>query len=123
MLDTKDIGERDGFDLRVEVHQDTYVKPEDFDTYDRETIEAFARDEWEFVMLRTVASKRGITLGEAWIGSVERGWFPTDEAGPTTARFVDPLNPDNYGYQGEYIEDMIGEALELAKSELAALAA
>ncbi|AGY37026.1 hypothetical protein FREDWARD_84 [Mycobacterium phage Fredward] len=117
VLDSKALGERDGFDIRVDVTYDQDAQPADYDCYDQATIKAWDNSEWEFVLLRVVASKRGHELGDAYLGGVERGWFPREGE---RNQFIDPLDE---GSINDYTDDMVEEALLQAKAELAALVA
>ncbi|QDH93030.1 hypothetical protein SEA_STEPHIG9_84 [Mycobacterium phage Stephig9] len=117
VLDSKALGERDGFDLRVEVTYDEDGRPADYDCYDEATVKAWEEGEWEFTLLRVVASKRGHELGSAYLGGVERGWFPREDQADL---WVDPLSDE---WIADYTDDMIEEALQQAKAELAALVA
>lgn len=117
ILDTKNLGERDGFDLRVEVTPDQGPTPADYDCYDEAATEAWHVGAWEYVHVEVIASKRGYDLGRAFIGGVERGWFPRVGGGD---QWVDPLSDEVIN---DYTDDLIEEALQEAKAELTALIA
>lgn len=117
ILESNNLGERDGFDLRVDVEYDQDAHPAHYDCYSVAEEQAWLLGEWEFVWLVVVASKRGHDLGSACLGGVERGWFP--RTGQPDL-WVDPLSNETIN---DYTEDLIEEALQQAKSELDALVA
>ena len=120
-IDARSLGQREGFDLRVETHPDNDTVPV-ASTYSADALLAYQADSWTYVALRVVASKLGLDLGDSWIWGIESGWFPEQEAGPITERFLDPIDPESSGYAREDIEDLVSESLASATSKVAALA-
>lgn len=113
IIDSKDLGIVEGFDVRIEITYDEGLTPQDFDEcYDEAHLEAWRADSWQFVAAKVVASKRGHDLGEAWLSGLERGYLKDD-----ATEFCDPLV---YG-AGDFIVDLTDEAVAEAKTELAAL--
>lgn len=115
-LDSKDLGTFDGFDIEAFVVYDENTRPEEFDDecYSEAVIEAWRKDEWQFVGVIVHASKRGHKLGSASLWSLERGWFPDAE---NSDKYLDPLA---YG-AGDFLDDLRDEAVSEAKTELAVL--
>jgi hypothetical protein len=53
----------DGTDYTATIHHDRDTTPQDFDCYTPEQIEAWKRDDWEFVGVEITASRAGVDLG------------------------------------------------------------
>jgi hypothetical protein len=53
----------DGTDYTATIHHDDGNALQDFDCYRREQIEAWKRDDWEFVGVEITASRAGVDLG------------------------------------------------------------
>lgn len=123
-LDGFTLEPRDGFDLRVEMRPDETTEPIR-SSYTDQDLEAWDADSWEYVALRVVASKRGVSvsrdLGEAWLWGVEHGWFRSDVDGPIPEHYVNPVDPRSSGYAGEDIAELVEEAITQAKLELESL--
>jgi hypothetical protein len=111
MIDNKDMGTIDGFDVMARIEPDYDITPDDFDCYDQQTIDAWKADRWNYVGIVVTASRDGIELGSSSLWGCEYGDMPgIDE-------WVSPLNQiDDY-------EDVVNDAIEQAKQTLAKLVA
>ena len=77
-------GTLEGFDLTAEIHYDESSKPSDNEFYDvndpehgeesRRIIEAWERDEWDYVGVVVTASLAGHPLGSSSIWGLERNY-------------------------------------------------
>lgn len=109
-IDSRELGETQGFDIRAELLPDPDTRPQDFDCYSAVDIEAWKQDQWSFVTTKITASRAGIELGNAYLGGSDYGQLPGAK------RFVNPLEGDGEafvnGYGPQLIEDAIAEATE-----------
>lgn len=102
---------RDGFELTAFIVDDP-----DFDAreqYDQDAfadhIESWKRDEWKGVGTIVEAARGGVTLGDASI------WG--SEYGEIDGKHVQPIGDDGTDHFG-YLDDLIGEAVDAAKTKL-----
>lgn len=111
MIDNKQLGTIDGFDITARIEHDSDITPNDFDCYSDEVVAAWKSDRWHYVGLIVTASRNGIELGSDSLWGIEYGDMPgVDE-------WLNPLNNmDDY-------EDIIDHAIEQAKDTLAKLVA
>lgn len=75
IIKSRDLGERNGFTLVAYIVPDEGDPPHEDDCYTTNEIRGFNAGEWGFVVITVVASKAGIELGRAHLGSVEHGWL------------------------------------------------
>lgn len=117
MIDSKDLGTVEGFDIRAVVDYDNCIlRPdEEYDCYDDETVKAWERDDWTFTVLKVSAIREGIELGVAYLAGCEYGWMPTSPG--TEPIFISPFD------ETDYIEDLTAEAVSEAKDTIAKLTA
>ena len=109
--------EQDGWTLTVFTQQDHDSSPRDADCYTAEQVAAFDRDDWYFVGVIVKASRHGIVLGEASLWGIESGYFTyTDEDDNVTGH-------GRVGPYTEAVDDLIVEAVDDAKANLASLCA
>lgn len=114
IIDTIDLGSRDGFDIRADIVQDdTAINPTDVADYQPDTIQAWHDEQWMFVGIIVTASRMGTDLGSDSVWLVERG----DMAGSGE---VDPLR-DKGGSLDTYRADMIDNAVADARLKLTEL--
>lgn len=110
MIESRDIGKRSGFDMRLEIEYDPYVSLDDFDCYDdAETIAGFQSGEWCFTTLRVVASRLDIDLGDSILGGVEYGQIDNKT-------YID--GDSIMGDYSDYIDSLTEEAVESAENIL-----
>ncbi|AEV52132.1 hypothetical protein [Rhodococcus phage RGL3] len=110
MIESKSLGELEGFEVEAGwVYDDMTPDFYGEEAYDAEAVEAFNNGDWSFVILTVEARFNGHVMGTAHLGGVELGFFP----GAT--EILDPLTDP------EYLDDLIREALDEARSELHAV--
>ena len=127
IIDSIDLGTRDGFDIRAELVPDTTYYSEPDGDYDPETVAAFRNGDWHYVGIIVTASRNGTDLGSDSLWAVEAGTMPVGKWGyPSLAvpggesRMVDPLRDDEGSLNG-YREDMVGNAVADARLKLTEL--
>lgn len=120
VLEQRDLGERDGFDLVAYKVVDEHTSTEDYDCYDKVDITAYQERNWSFVGVIVKAFRDGIELGEDAIWGTEDGWSKgwVSEDNPTG--WVDAFD-STLGGEGCY--DLPAEAVDQAKKVLAKLRA
>lgn len=107
MIESKSLGEVAGFEIEAGWIYDD-VGPDFYgdEVYDDQTIEAYENNEWHFVVLIVEARFNGHVMGTAYLGGVEVGFFPG------VAEPLDHLT------NSDYLDDMIAEAVNSARTEL-----
>jgi len=124
MLDSKDIGEVDGFSITLSLDYDPDFRPTDFDCYTPRQIEAWMQDSWWYVYALVTASKEGIELGHAGMGGTECGYFTITDLDDN---FIDAIRIDIDSMVRDrldgYLDDMIKEAIAEGRATLAKLTA
>lgn len=111
-IDSRDLYEREGFDIRASIMSDD-LAPDFYDCYSEAQLEAWRNGEWQFVVLKVSASRRGHELGTAYLGGMEYGTMPVPEGEGYID--CDPLE------DSIYLNDLIHDAVTEAKTELRAL--
>lgn len=119
VLEQRDLGKRDGFDLVAYKVVDEDTSPDDFDCYDEDDATECNAGHWSFVGVVVKASREGIDLGEDSLWGVEDGYMSAAQ------RLDNPTGRvDAFDYTlGEDGADMPGEAIHQAKKVLAKLRA
>ena len=117
IIDTRDLGEQDGFELRAHLEPDPDGTPDDYDCYTGEQKDAWRNDEWSFVTTVITASKASIDLGDAALCGSEYGWLPGVE------KPVSPLNGEGDAFVNGYGPGLIADAISQAKDKLKELGA
>lgn len=112
-IETKLLGERDGFLLTAYKEEDTDSTPYDADCYDKEDIDAWKNDEWRYVTVVVTATKEGVELGEAVLGGCEDGYSPGWSTAAAPDGYVDAFSHTLGEHENDY--DLPAEALDEAK--------
>jgi hypothetical protein len=117
MIDSKMIGESEGFKLRMELEYDLFADLTDCEITDKQT-QAYLDAEWCFVTAEVIASKAGVDLGSATYGALEYGYFLiTDEHdNPIETKNITIHDIDNW-----VGSELSGEAISNAQEKLAEL--
>lgn len=117
VLETRDLGKRDGFDLVAYKVVDDHTSTDDFDCYDKDDATERDAGHWSFVGVVVRAFREGIELGEDALWGVEDGYMsaaqrPDNPTGRVDA-FDHTLGEDGY--------DLPAEAISQAKAVWAKL--
>lgn len=118
IIESRDLGECEGFKLTAYIIGDDETIPEDRDVYTQEALDTFEVD-WFYVTLAVVASREGIVLGHAYLNEVEHGWFPVRDGtrpAPVDKFFINALDSAT-----DPAYDLIAEAVADARKCLASL--
>lgn len=122
VIERRELGERDGFDLVALKVADDDTDIDDFDCYEPADVKAWKDDDWSFVGVIVQASRDGIELGEASTWGTEDGHSPGfvhPEYRP--AGFTDAFDTTLGGDDAVY--DLPADAISEAKQALARLVA
>lgn len=117
VLEKRDLGNRDGFDLVAYKMVDEITPPDDFGCYDAADIAAYPQ-EWAFVGVVVKAFRDGIELGEDALWGVEDGYLPGAKDEDNPSGWVDGFD---HTLGGEGCYDLPAEAISQAKAALAKL--
>ncbi|UBV21691.1 MULTISPECIES: hypothetical protein [Mycolicibacterium] len=115
--DSRELGEIQGFDIRAELLPDPDPRPQEFDCYSAEDIDAWKQDQWFVVTTKITASRAGIELGNAYLGGSDYGQVPGAK------RFVNPREGDGEDFVNGYGPQLIEEAIAEATEAVAKIAA
>jgi hypothetical protein len=118
VLESRHLGERDGFNLIAYKVVDIDGSTDDADCYDETDIEAYTARQWSYVGIVVKAFRDGIELGEDAIWGVEDGYLPGAKSEDNPSGWVDGFA---HTLGGEDCYDVPGEAIEEAKAALAKL--
>jgi hypothetical protein len=116
-IDSKDVGTVDGFDITARLVPDEDTRPDEFECYTAEQLDAWRNDDWSYVGTEITASREGIALGSAYLGGSEYGSLPGID------QFVNPLNGDGDAFVNGYGPGLITQAVTEANATLAKLRA
>lgn len=114
VIDQKDIGQVNGFDITVYLVPDTDGDPRHDGCYSSAAVDAWLNDEWSYVGSVVVASRDGVELGTSSLWGSEYGWLPG------AGRFVSPLDhaDDPAAFVNGYGPSLIIEATAQAEETL-----
>lgn len=112
VIDTKELGTTDGFDIRAYLVPDTELDPRTNGIYSDEAIAAWNRGDWHYVSVIVTASRDDVELGDAAIGGCEYGDFPD------VADRINPLNGSGRDFANGYGPGLISEAVAAAREAL-----
>ena len=119
IIDSVELGNVDGFELRAEIIPDDDSTPDEYgETYSRLALAAYQRGDWNYVGIIVTASRAGIDLGSDSIWAVEYGLLPLGDG--EVSEIIDPLRDEN-GSLAYYKADLIDNAVADARMQLAAL--
>lgn len=114
IIDTRDFGTIDGFDIRAVMLADHDSTPFDADCYSDEDIAAWKRDEWRYVGIEVIASRAGVELGTDSIFGMGYGMIG--------GRDIDPFMGDDADtFANWYRGDLIAGAIADARATIAAI--
>lgn len=89
IIESKQLPDREGYQLRAYLEPDIDSTPDDADCYSDADKVAWWRDMWSYVTVVVEASRHGVTLSSAALSAVEYGNL--------TGVKCDPLNDDPAG--------------------------
>lgn len=114
IIDTRDFGVIEGFDIKAVMLADYDSTPDDADCYSDEDIAAWKRDEWRYVGIEVIASRAGVELGTDSIWGTEYGTLDGRDINPLMDGDADTFaNGDGEG--------LIAIAITHANSTIAAI--
>ncbi|PVA17108.1 hypothetical protein DDJ46_17820 [Mycobacteroides abscessus] len=113
IIDQKDLGIIDGFNVVVYLVPDVDSTPYDADCYSDDDIAAWKRDDWGYVGTIVKASREGIVLGESSLWASEYGVFD--------GKSISPLDGEGHQFINGYGPDLISEAITEAKANITKL--
>lgn len=115
IIDSIELGTRDGFDIRAELVPDTTYYSEPDGDYTPEQAAAFTNGDWRYVGIIVTASCMGSNLGSDSIWGMEYGNLTPDSP------FVDPLKGIGPEFANGYGPDLIDNAVADARLKLTEL--
>lgn len=113
ILETKNLGVVDGFDITAYLVPDHDATPFEADCFDQNDIAGWRNDDWRFVGTIVKATKNGIELGESSI------WASV--YGVIGEKNVNPLDGEGDEFVNGYGPQLIGDAVAAAKDAVAKL--
>ena len=115
MLERISAGSMEGYELFLEIEPDEFAYPEDDEGLTAKQLEAYAKEEWGYVVATVKAEKYGIEFGQASYGMLEYGVLPvTDEQNNLIGSWViEAKDIDNY-----VGTELAGEAISRAEEIL-----
>lgn len=120
VLEKRDLGERDGFELVAYKVVDCDSSTQGAECYTEADIEAYREGLWSYVGIVVKAFREGVEFGEDTIWGVEDGYSPGWESEANPAGQIDGFG---HALGGEGCYDLPDGALAEAKATLARLLA
>ena len=118
MIDSKKIGEEDGFTLTLIIDHDPWSDTCDDDGLTPKQIEAWNNDEWWYVSATVTASRADIELGSYGYGGLEYGTYTNTDDSDNVVSKKDITIDDINDYVGL---ELAGEAISRAQEKLTEL--
>lgn len=112
VLETRDLGKRDGFDLVAYKVVDDHTSTDEYDCYEEADKAAYNAREWGFVGVVVKAFRDGVELGEDAIWGVEDGYYPGAKSEDNPSGYI---NGFDHTLGGEGCYDVPDEAVTQAK--------